>query len=89
MAGTWVADLTVDALLISESMALLRLIPINDQAVTERQSCSAIGSTTMHVSSILCLRRRWDRPFIAVVERASESCLDMTDGGGLPAQLEL
>lgn len=49
------ADLTVNTLLISESVALLRLVPVNNQTVAECQSCSAIGSTVIHISSTLCL----------------------------------
>jgi hypothetical protein len=44
------ADLTVDTLLVSKGMALLSLVPVNDQAVTEGQSCSTVGSTTTQIS---------------------------------------
>jgi hypothetical protein len=39
--------LTVNTLLVGKGMALLSLVPINDQAVTESQGCSTIGSTTI------------------------------------------
>jgi hypothetical protein len=44
------ADLTVDTLLVSKGMALLSLVPVNDQAIAECQSCSTVGSTTIQIS---------------------------------------
>ena len=35
--------LTVDTLLIGKGLALLRLVPINDEPIPERQGCSGIG----------------------------------------------
>jgi len=83
------ANLTVDTLLISKGVALLCLVPVNDQAVTERQSCSTVGSATILISNISCPDGCLDQPFIAVVQWASESCLDMTDCCSLPILLEL
>jgi hypothetical protein len=41
------ANLTVDTLLIGKGMALLSLVPVDNQAVTESQSGSTVGGTTI------------------------------------------
>ena len=46
--------LTVNTLLVSKGLPLLSLVPLNDQTVTERESCSSIrGTANASVSSSL------------------------------------
>jgi hypothetical protein len=42
--------LTVNPLLVSKRVPLLSLVPLNDQTVTERKSCSRVSSTVKPVS---------------------------------------
>jgi hypothetical protein len=44
--------LTVNPLLVSKSMSLLSLVPLNDKTVAERESCSRICSTVKTVSLV-------------------------------------
>jgi hypothetical protein len=50
--GFQVIKLTVNSLLVSKRMSLLSLVPLNDQTVTERESCSRICSTVKTVSLV-------------------------------------
>jgi hypothetical protein len=44
--------LTVNPLLVSKCVSLLSLVPLNDQTVTERESCSGISSAVKSVSPV-------------------------------------
>lgn len=77
------AAYTVNPLLISKSMPLLRLVPLNDQTVTESQRRTGISST-INSSVPFQLSRHADptgnEQFIAIEERSRQSGLDVPHG---------
>jgi len=84
MLMPWAGDLTVDTLLISKGVALLCLVPVDDQAVTERQSCSTVGSTA-DLNQLDFLPDRMARQTLHRSCRANERELSQCDGSLQPA----
>ena len=72
-------------------MVLLRLVPVNDQAVTKGQRSTSVHSARFDLASTF--RREMavfnkSLPFIEVEQRACERGFDVTDGFGLPMSAE-
>jgi hypothetical protein len=71
--------LTVNPLLISKSMSLLRLVPLDDQAVTESQCSTCVSGTVKKGQPCPASFRKADQNplFIAIEERPRQGRLNV------------